>query len=272
MNTHTTLFTNETSKPMAKKNLMQLTSHVEPETTMSLIQDQLNTLIEKLTDNVSPEFKALMESYVNKANEIEELKVNLENMRSHNEEVKLEILKVRETNRNLIHELQNAREALKNLEHELSSLSVNFNKGDEEYKNKIQVLTSKLQESERKTQDLEEDNREVKREMEKSVSNFMQENEKLKQEHHDQNFKFRQNELELITERDNFKKHLNEIEMLLKEQNEQFELKTKEIEYKDALINQLIKRGAVDKLSMNSPDLPPESPNYQKRQKKNWPF
>ena len=240
-------------KPL-KKSLNPLTSILELEDAISVMQNQMNTLLEKATDNVSPEFKALMESYIKKANEAEELNVNLENMRLHHEELKSEIFKVRETNRNLVHELQNAREALKNLEHEFRSLSVNFNKDEEEYKNKIQVLAGKLQEFEKKLQSTEEENKEVKKETEKTISNLIQENEKLKQENHDQSFNFRQQELELITQKDNLKKELDELMGLLREQNEQSELKTKEIEYKDALINQFIKRGVADKLTMNSSD------------------
>ena len=253
-------------KPL-KKSLNPLTSILELEDAISVMQNQMNTLLEKVTDNVSPEFKALMESYIKKANEAEELKVNLENMRLHHEELKSEIFKVRETNRNLVHELQNAREALKNLEHEFRSLSVNFNKDEEEYKNKIQVLTAKLQEFEKKLQSSEEENKEVKKETEKTISNLILENEKLKQENHDQSFNFRQQELELITQKDNLKKELDELMGLLREQNEQSELKTKEIEYKDALINQFIKRGVADKLTMNSSDSP-DKQNDKKHKKR----
>ena len=67
------------------------------------VQNQLTLLMRKLEEDVSPEFKALMEGYVNKANEAEELKVKLENIGLTHESLNVEIEKIRETNRNLVH-------------------------------------------------------------------------------------------------------------------------------------------------------------------------
>lgn len=240
-------------KLISKKNVIPITSISDLGSLINEIQNQLNMLMDKSENNTTPEFKALMEGYVKKANEVEELKVNIENFKSRHEELKSEINKVRETNRNLIHELQSARETLKTLEHELNMLQASSNKSEEEYKIKIKSLNDKIHGCENKIKEQENENTRIKEETEKTTACIINENERLKQECQDQNFKFRQLELELTSERDNLGKQVKEFEILLKEQHEQIELRSKEIEYKDALINQLIKQGTTEKLEECKP-------------------
>ena len=137
-------------KLSTRKNVIPITSITDLGTIVGDIQNQLTLLLEKLNDEVSPEFKALMEGYVNKANESEELKINSESIKSKHEGLKTEIKQVRETNRNLINELQSSREILKNLESQLNNLQMVSAKTEEEYKNKIKILNSQVIEYENK--------------------------------------------------------------------------------------------------------------------------
>lgn len=252
-----------------RKNVIPITSISDLGTLVNEIQNQLNMLTDKMESNTSPEFKALMEGYVKKANEVEDLKVHIENYKSQYEELKSEILKIRETNRNLINELQNARETLKNLERELNALQITSNKNEEEYKIKIENLNAEIKKNGNKIKELEDEIIKAKEEMEADTVHIMSENERLKEENQEQNFSFRQIELELTSERDSLKKQVKEFEVLLKEQHEQIELKTKEAEYKEALLNQLIKQGTIEKLPQK-PQIAYESLENDQKKRKSW--
>ena len=255
-----------------KKNVIPITSLSDLGTVVGDIHNQICELIEKLDNDVSPEFKALMEGYVKKANETEELKVNLGNITSKYEEQKTEILKIRETNRTLIHELQNAREVLKKLESELSTYQSISKKNEEEYKERIKFLTGENEGLENELNTAEEEQLKIKEEIENKYSELTKSNEKLRQELLDQKFKFHQSEQELIIERDNLKKQFEELDSLLKEQAEKLELKSKEADYKDALLNQFIKQTTTDKLKIQEPaplNLVQDKPQ---KKRKFWPF
>ena len=246
-------------KLSSRKNVIPITSISDLGSVVSEIQNQLAVLIGRLEDDVSPEFKALMEGFVNKANEAEELKVNLENISSKCEKLKSEISQIRETNRNLIHELQVTKDVLKNLEQELSTFQENSKKQEHEYKDKIAKLTRQNEDYEKK----------IKQELETKIQELTETTEKTRQEMLDQKFSFRQIEQELINERDNLKKQVDEFDVILNDQREQLELKTKEAEYKDALLNQLIKQTTSEKFKdIKGQNLEPENNTIEEQPKK----
>lgn len=247
-------------KASNRNNIIPITSISDLGNIVGDIQNQLILLLNQLNSDVSPEFKALMEGYINKANESEETKVSLETIKSSHEELKTEITKVRETNRTLIQELQIAREILKKLEQELNSQQEISKKTEGDFKEKINKLSKQNQEFEINIKKLEEEK-----------SNFTIEQEKLRQELLDQSFIFHQKEQELTIRTDNCKKQVEEYELLLKEQSEKLELKIKEAEYKDALLNQLIKKATAEKLRIQGlEDILPEEKQEKKR--KAWFF
>ena len=260
------------TKLSSRKNVIPITSISDLGNVVGDIQNQLTLLINKLDSDVSPEFKALMEGYVNKANESEEYKVNLENIKTSHEEIKAEIAKVRETNRSLIYELQNAREVLKKLEQELNNYQESAKKAEEGYKSKIKDITRQNQEQENKIKHLEEEKSKVHEEMNTKFSELEQEHQKLRQELLDQNFNFHQKEQELTIERDNLKKQVEEFEVLLKDQSEKIEFKSKEVEYKDALLNQLIKKATTEKLKTQNFQEIQDSKEKQQKKQKFWFF
>ena len=263
----TSSLSNTNLKSSLKKNVIPISSIADLGNAISEIQNQLCLLIGKSEGEVSSELKALMEGYINKANESVELKVKLESLNGLSEELKTEIARLRETNRNLIHELQNAREILKNLEVEFNTLQASSKKAEQEYKEKIKELKNQNEEYENISNQREDEMTQIKLEHENS-----------RQELLDQNFKYRQNEQELIIQLDNFKKQVEEFEILLKEQKEEIEFKTKEIEYKDALLNQLIKQATTEKLNDKVKiqdkefDLPNVLLDKNQNKKKNWFF
>ena len=258
-------------KHSSKTNVIPITSISDLGNIVGEIQNQLAFLISRLDNDVSPEFKALMEGYVNKANESEEFKVNLENITASYQELKAEIGKVRETNRNLIHELQIARELLKKLEDELSSFQESSTKAEEEYKEKIKMLTNHNTELQNKIQIIEKEKEKAEQELELKTSDLKQNQEKLRQELLDQNYASHQKEQELTIQRDNLLKQVEEFEILLKEQKEKLELKSKEVEYKDALLNQLVKKATTEKLKVQELDSLTVKQNTEKK-RKGWFF
>lgn len=232
-----------------KKNVIPITSITDLGTVVGEIQNQLTLLVRKLEGEVSPEFKALMEGYVNKANQTEEFKVKLEHINSLHEALKLEVTKVRETNRNLIHELQSARESLKNLEFQFNNLQTAMTNSEEEYENEINKLNRLNEEYQAKINELEEEKEKNKEIMEKKIAELKEEQERLKDELSNQNFEFKNKEREFLGETDNLRKQVEELETIISEQNEQIDLKTKEAEYKEALLTQFIKQSTNDKFS-----------------------
>ena len=246
-------------KLSVRKNVIPITSLSDLGTVVGDIQNQLTLLVGKLHNEVSPEFKALMEGYINKANESEELKVNLENIALKNEEIKTEITQLRETNRTLINELHSAREIMKKLEDELNILQSEFKKNEEKYMEKIKSLTKQNEEYEQKISRTEEEKMQISSEQ-----------EDLRQEVLEQNFRHRQSEQELIIQRDNLKKQVEEFDILLQEQQEQIGFKTKEIEYKDALLNQLVKKATTDKLKPQDGFFENTEEDNQKKKRKGW--
>ena len=89
----------------------------------------------------------------------------------------------------------------------------------------------------------------------------------MKQEYADQNYKYRQNEQEIIIEKEKLKKQVEEFDVILAEQKEQIEFKTKEAEYKDALLNQLIKKTTTDRVMAQEAT---DNTENQQKKKKGW--
>src|SRR3989338_2642427 len=255
-------------KPSVRKNVIPISSVSDLGTIVGEIHNQISALMEKIDTDVSPEYKALMEGYVNKANETEQIKINLENITFKYEELKADITRVRETNRNLIQELQNARDILKKLEFELNNTQITLKKTESEYKEKIKTLSTQNTELENKIKDLEEEKESILCENEEKSAELTENQENLRQELLDRNFKSHQIEQELIMQRDNFKKQVEEFDALIKDQTEKLELKTKEAEYKDALLNQFIKQTTTEKLKIqNTLKNDIEIENKQKKRK-----
>lgn len=237
------------AKLSTRKNVIPITSITDLGSIVSDVQAQVSALISKLENDVSPEFKALMESYIKKANETEELKISLENIREKSDGIKAEISELRDTNRNLINELQSTRETLNSLEEELENLQASTSRTEEEYKEKIKSLKKLTLEYEDKINILQEEKEKLKSVLEEKMADFADTHESIRQELLDQSYESRKTEQELIMQKDNLKKQVEEFEVIIKEQQEQIDLKVKEIEYKDALLNQFIKQSMNERLS-----------------------
>ena len=255
-----------------KKNVIPITSLSDLGTVVGDIHNQICELVEKLDSDVRPEFKALMEGYVRKANETEELRVNLDNISLKHEEQKTEIIKIRETNRNLIHELQSARDILKKLENDLTTFQSISKKTEEEHKEKIRLLTEENVQLLNELNLSDEEKNTIQGEVEGKYSELSTANEKLRQELLDQKFKYHQSEQELIIERDNLKKQMEEMDTVLKDHIEKLELKSKEADYKDALLNQFIKQTTTDKFKEKEFTSLNNTQDKTQKKKKFWPF
>ena len=236
------------TKSTIRKNVIPITSLSDIGSIVGEIQSQLALLTGKAGGDVSPEFKALMEGYVNKANELEETKVKLQDTSNKYEAIKTEIINLRETNRSLVSELQLARDTLRKLEQELSGFQEKTKAKEEIYKEKINELLEETSSYEEKMLAIEEIYRNKIDDLENKLTESKDTLEKTRQELLDQSYDFKHIEQELIIQRDGLKKQLQEIDSVIKEQSEQLEFKAKEIEYKDAYLNQIVKQSTLDKL------------------------
>ena len=258
--TTTTQLKKSDSKLSYRKNVVPITSISDLGSLVGEIQCQLSILIAKLESDTSPEFKALMEGYVNKANKNEELKVNLEDISFKYEALKGEVDQLRETNRTLIQELQNTRDILRKIELEFNSYQDLAKQTEDNYKSKIKEFTKQNIEYTDKIKTLET-----------KIGELEENQDKTREEYSKEIFNYKKNEQELVIENGNLKKQLEEYEILLNEQREQLDFKTKEAEYKDALLNQLIKKTTSDKL-LNSGKAEEQLKETNPKKKKGWLF
>lgn len=242
------------------------------------LSSQIVMLSRKLEcEDVTPEFKALMDGYIKKANESEELKVKLENLTYSCEIVKADLIQLRDLNRNLSGELQLAREAIRNFETQINMLQMANDEREKLHKEKVKEITKKSQDYEDKISELEQNKSEIKNQTEKRIVELIKTQENLKQEISDMDFDFRQRERDLINEIDNLNKQVKEFERLNREQQEKIELKTKEAEYKATLLNQMAKNMSKDKEEDFDTNISPVLNSYfeehkikRKNKKKFW--
>jgi predicted nucleic acid-binding Zn-ribbon protein len=199
------------------------------------IQDEIQAIAQKQASQVSPEFNALMDGYVNKANESEILKVKHEHMQNQYEEMKLELKATKDLNRQLSSDLDAAREALRLSESDLHQYKRDHDQSRAQYEEKISALNEERDRLKIKVRDLLD----LK---EKSASDY----NNLKAELLEYRHKSKQVEQEKSVEVESSRRTVREHEKIIEELKEQLDLRTREVEYKDALLNQLIRQASVD--------------------------
>lgn len=211
------------------------------------LQSQIALLDHRLhTEDVTPEFKALMEGYIKKANESEELKVKLEDANTKLETAKCDLTQLRDANRDLTNELNSTRETLRDFEDKIQNNERMSESAKSEQRSKLLDYRKKIDEAEDKVVRLEDEKSEIKEQMEKRVVELIKSQENLKQEISDMDFDFRQRERDLINEVDKQGKQIKEYEKIVKEMEEKLELKTKEAEYKATLLDQIAKQSTLN--------------------------
>lgn len=212
---------------------------------ISDLQEQLSLLNKKLDGNdATPEFKALMEGYIKKANESEEVKARLQSINDSYDLLKSDLVQLRELNRNLTQELNESREKMRDLEYQINSLETGSLQLENNQKEKYREAQKKIQTFEEKMFDLEKEKNTLKNQYEKRIMELIKSQESLKQELSDMDFDFRQRERELIAEIDDLNTRTKDYENILKEQEEKLSFKTKEAEYKASLLDQMAKQAS----------------------------
>ena len=267
------------------------------------ILDKLS-LVEEKSNSASPEFQVLMNNYLTKANEAERNQARFEEALerlelAEQESKKLKILsdELRERIRTIERDFENLQskntKEINNLQEKLSKNSQEKDKLEKEYFNKYQQdLKEARSSSEKQIIELQTEIGEVlqiKRKLEEKVLMKNQESDLLEKELNDLKIKLADEQAnirnEIIeatkrshsieqkfqTEKDSLSKKLRELERINEELSSELILKRREVEYKDALLTQAIKRPSpeVNPLSvsktaslLNNPsdELPPEAP------------
>lgn len=205
------------------------------------IKTEVQHLAERQTKEVSMEFKALMEGYVNKANESESFKVKYDHVVENQDELKQQIKQLKDENRVLSSDLDAAREALKLSESDLKITQTEFERSKTDHKEATEKIITLTEENKRRQHELEAKIRELTEEEAKLKDQLLTSSHEHK--------KFEQN---TSHEKETLERNFREAEGLVAELKEQLELRTREIEYKDALLNQIVKQTAVDEKSGNN--------------------
>ena len=202
---------------------------------LSKIEEQLAAIVEKQKNGVSAEFNALMDGYVNKANESQEFKVKSTHVEGLYEELKIEHKTTTEENKKLKADLEATKEALRMSESDIKR-----------FKEEADITKAGLQkqilEHKEERENLKDKLKDIQRQFDESVSNY----NNIKSELLEQRYKVKQLDQEKTAENEAFDRTQREATKLVDELKEKLELRTREVEYKDALLNQVIKQVSVE--------------------------
>ncbi len=202
---------------------------------LSVIQKQVSAIVERQSSGVSPEFSALMDGYVNKANESQTYKVKYEHLETVHEDMKLEVRTLRDENRKFKSEMDASREALRLSEADLQRLKKDLDTNKLQYDEQLSSLVDEREKLKARLKQLND-------EKEKSVQEYSD----LKAELLEYKYKAKQHDQEKQVEIESHKRSIREANKMIDELKEKLDLRTREVEYKDALLNQLIKQVSVD--------------------------
>lgn len=209
---------------------------------IDLIQKQISSIVERQNTGVSPEFSALMDGYVNKANESQTYRVKYEHLEAVHEELKLEAKTLREENRKLKSDSDASREALRLSEADLQRLKKDLETNKLHYDEQVSALVEEREKLKARVKQLND-------EKEKAA----QEYNDLKAELLEHKYKTKQLDQEKQVEIETHKRTVKEAQKNIDELKEKLDLRTREVEYKDALLNQLIKQVSADDAGKTMP-------------------
>lgn len=198
---------------------------------LTKIESQLANILNKQQSGVSAEFNALMDGYVNKANESQEFKVKFEQLVTQFEDTKIEFKTLKESNRKYKEDLEAAREALRASEADLQRVKKEIITNKKIYDDQFSEFTDERERLKTKVKQLTD-------QKDKVTNDYTQ----IKTEYMEIQYKVKQAEQEKQVASESAKRTVKEANKVVDELKDKLELRTREIEYKDALLNQLIKQ------------------------------
>lgn len=222
------------------QNTSQIYSQAEPNENKAIfsnlldeIKSELKVLSEKQEAKVSPEFNALMDGYISKANESETLRVKYQHIESHYEELKLELKTQKASNRQLASDLDSVREALKLSELEFSKSKRESEQIKKDFQEKVDSSQNEKEALMRKIKELT-----TWKDTTEELCNSM------KSEIVEYNHRLKQLQQENQIERQTAERTLRESQKIIQDLKDQLELREREASYKNALIEQLVRQTA----------------------------
>ncbi len=239
--TRKTSRTTRKTKIVDEDNLPVLAKESSTDFQISLekIQQELVAIAERQKSGVSAEFNALMDGYVNKANESQTYKAKFDHLDELHEELKLDYKNQREDFKKLKSELEASQEALRMSETDLQRIKREQENLKLSYEEKVSTLVEEKEKFKQKAKELS---------LEKEKAN--QDFNNIKSDLLEQKYKAKQLEQEMQVEVESSKRNTRETNKIIDELKEKLDLRTREVEYKDALLNQLIKQVSVDDSSL----------------------
>lgn len=226
---------NEAASGSSTNNTNALVRSGDFETQLSKIEEQLSAIVDRQKNGVSAEFNALMDGYVNKANESQEFKVQAGHYETLYEELKLETKTIKEENKKFKADLEATKEALRMSESDIKRLKSEAEQAKNTYQEQITSLTDEKEQFKLRLKDVQGQN-------DQNLQNY----NNIKSELLDQRYKSKQIDQERQVEQETYKRTGRETSKLIDELKEKLELRTREVEYKDALLNQLIKQVSAE--------------------------
>ncbi len=216
-------------------NLPVLAQDSQLESKLEKITKEINAIAERQRSGVSPEFSALMDGYVNKANESQEYKVKYEHLEKTFDELKIEYKSLQEDSKKFRSELEASREALRQSEMDLQR---NRKESENNRMHYDEQISSLIEEREN---------------LKSKLKQLMDHKEKSSQEYNDlkaelleHKYKAKQLEQDKQVEIESARRSVRESNKIIEELKEKLDLRTREVEYKDALLNQLIKQVSAE--------------------------
>lgn len=205
------------------------------ESKLSQIQKQIDSIADRQKSGVSAEFNALMDGYVNKANESQSYKVKFEHLEGLYEELNLEHRTFKEELKKNRTDLEASKEALRMSEADLQRAKRDAENNRLQYEEQISNLVEEREKLKTKVKQLMD-------QKEKSA----QEYNDLKAEVLETKYRVKQLEQEKQVEVETQKRTARETTKIIEDLKEKLDLRTREVEYKDALLNQLIKQVSAE--------------------------
>ncbi len=211
------------------------------------IRQQMKTLVDKQNKEVSSEFTALMDGYVSKANESESFKVKFEHLEETTEDLKADLKELKDANKRLSSDLEAAREALRLSEADLQNTKKDSEQFRLESNEQIYNLTEEKKLLKEKIRKMQESKDTMQSELENKIDELITEQEELRKNLLESDHRFKSLEQESTLDVENSKRSQRDSEKLIKELKDQLELRNREVEYKDALLNQIVKQASSEK-------------------------
>lgn len=212
------------------------------------IEKLLSQMTQRQVNGVSAEFNALMDGYVVKANESQTYKAKYDHLQGLYDDLKVEMAKTQESNQSLQGSLEALNNSYKSLQQDYALLQKDKDFSLKQAQDNINTLSDERERLKFRVKQLLE----LKDQNETEINTLKSESVDLS------------NDLNRVTEEkrilnDAYRQALTQHDKQVEDLKAKLELKAREVEYKDALLNQLVKKVSEEDSLLNAMQSNPSS-------------